>query len=701
MSRVPASPANELEELRLLLLRREQQQIRELRARLDDKEARARELASVLPQSVRMSREEGDDLARALQPAVEGTIKESVEKHPQFFVEVLSPILGPVIRRAIAESLRGLVQSLNQTLEHTFSWHGLKWRYEALRTGRPFAEVVLLRSLIYRVEQVFLVHRETSLPVLHAAVDPALAQDSGLVTGMLSAIQDFVRDSFEAHADDTLEEFRMGELQVWIVPGRHAYLAAVIRGNPSRDLRTLLQDTIDSVHIQKGSALARFDGDSTPFESLQPEIEACLRTMYEPRAAKAARPIRAWLAIGATAGLLVFGGVLAWRSEARWRDFVRQLQAEPGLAVTSAEHHWLRRSKITGLRDPLAIDPAAIATRTGVSAGRVDFNWKGYLALDAVSILRRFEQRFGKPDDGRIVLDRGRLELSGSMPYEWLERVRREAAQVPGVYGLVEKEVTVRYDPAQVLQRFRSAYPLPAGVTATVVDGTLNLTGQAPYEWIAPIRTDATKLPGVLAISEAGLKVAFDPKLVLDRFTNTFTLPDTVTAVLREGGVLTLAGEASHRWLTRVTEGAATIPGVTSLDAQQVVDLDQRTYQQSKSVIESAFVYFLLNKDNFATEGFAALSRLPDEIRRCETAAKRIGLTIQLEIRGSADGVGPEAKNLDLSQRRAAAVRDFLVSCGLDAGMLQTVGLGAGSGADRLAPEQADRRVAFRVLTQP
>jgi outer membrane protein OmpA-like peptidoglycan-associated protein len=331
----------------------------------------------------------------------------------------------------------------------------------------------------------------------------------------------------------------------------------------------------------------------------------------------------------------------------------------------------------------------------------VDFAWKGYLALDAVSILRRFEQRFGTPGDGRIVLDRGRLELSGAMPYEWLDRVRREAVQVPGVTGLAENDVAVRYDPTLVLQRFQSTYPLPAGAVATVTDGTLNLTGQVPYEWIAPIRKEATKLPGVLAVSEAGLKVAFDPKLVLDRFTNTFTLPDTVTAVLREGGILALSGEASHRWLTRVTEGAKTIPGVTSLDAKQVVDVDRQTYQQSKSVIESAFVYFLPNKDNFATEGFAALSRLPDEIRRCETAAKRIGLTIQLEIRGSADGVGLEAKNLDLSQRRAAAVRDFLISCGLDAGMLQTVGLGAGSSVDRTTPEQADRRVAFRVLTYP
>ena len=42
-------------------------------------------------------------------------------------------------------------------------------------------------------------------------------------------------------------------------------------------------------------------------------------------------------------------------------------------------------------------------------------------------------------------------------------------------------------------------------------------------------------------------------------------------------------------------------------------------------MIESAFVYFLVNKDNFATEGFAALARLPDEIRRCLAAASRLG----------------------------------------------------------------------------
>src|SRR5437899_3365427 len=184
------------------------------------------------------------------------SMRQPIEKKPDTFVGALHPIIGPMVRRSIAESLRRLMQSLNQTLEHTFSWRGLKWRFEALRTGKSFAEVVMLRSLVYRVEQLFLIHRKTSLSLLHVALDPAIAKDSDMVAGMLSAIQDFVRDSFATGDDSALEEFRVGELQVWITPGQYAYLAAVIRGHPPRELRSVLEDRIDSIHVLKGSSLA-------------------------------------------------------------------------------------------------------------------------------------------------------------------------------------------------------------------------------------------------------------------------------------------------------------------------------------------------------------------------------------------------------------------------------------------------------------
>ncbi len=184
---------------------------------------------------------------------------------------------------------------------------------------------------------------------------------------------------------------------------------------------------------------------------------------------------------------------------------------------------------------------------------------------------------------------------------------------------------------------------------------------------------------------------------MLQRFVGHFNLPDSVNASV-DRGVLLLSGGAPHTWLTRVRRGAQTVPGIEKIDESKLIDLDQQDYQRSKSVIESAFVYFLVNKDNFATEGFAALSRLPDEIRRCFAATSRLGLEVQSEGRGSADSVGNEQENFELSQRRADAVRDFLVKCGFEPSLFKSLGMGAPGARDKSAPEQAERRVALKVV---
>jgi outer membrane protein OmpA-like peptidoglycan-associated protein len=249
------------------------------------------------------------------------------------------------------------------------------------------------------------------------------------------------------------------------------------------------------------------------------------------------------------------------------------------------------------------------------------------------------------------------------------------------------------------LGRFRRAFPLPAGATAQVENETLELAGAAPYEWLAPVREGATKLPGIEKISETHLQVIYDSKFVLQRFIGRFNLPDTVNATI-DKNILVLAGEAPHAWLMRVRRDATSVPGIGAINEHNLVDLDQRAFQQSKSVIESAFVYFLVNKDNFATEGFAALSRLPDEIRRCLSAASRLDLEIQIEVRGYADAVGSEAKNNELSQRRADAVKDFLVKCGFEPALFRVMGLGAPPppAKGEAKPEQSDRRVALKVV---
>jgi outer membrane protein OmpA-like peptidoglycan-associated protein len=636
MRRTARDPVEEFEELRRLLLSREREQLRDLHDRIADKERRSHDVAGVLPEAVKMSRERGEELEHALRPAVEGSIKESIDQRPQVFVDALHPIIGPIVRRSIAESLRRLLQSLNQTLEHTFSWRGLKWRFEALRTGKSFAEVVMLRSLVYRVEQLFLIHRETSLSLLHVAADSALTKDSDMVAGMLSAIQDFARDSFAAGEDSALEEFRVGELQVWIASGRYAYLAAVIRGNPSRELRSTLEETIESIHVLKGSPLAFFQGDAAVFESVRPELESCLRAQYDTEK-DGGRPTRAWVVLAAAMVLAIFGVVLAAQSKAKWTDFLGRLKAQPGVIVTEARHGWFSPSHVSGLRDASSADPAALAREAKLDPDRIRFHWREFLALDPASVQRRFEQRFQVPKETRIAINNGVLELAGSVPYEWLEQIRREATLIPGVTSIVERDATIIYD----------------------------------------------------------------PDLARKRFAEQLRLPDSVTVVAADGA-LTLSGEASHRWLTRVRAEATKVPGITSVDDRAVIDLDQRSFDQSKSIIESAFVYFLTNKDDIATEGFAALSRLPDEIRRCESAGRQTGMDVAFEIHGYADAVGTEAKNADLRLRRANKVRDFLVSCGFEPARFRPMGIDQPfkpAPGDKALPEQSDRRVAFKVVT--
>ena len=91
----------------------------------------------------------------------------------------------------------------------------MQWRWEALRTGRPYAEIVVLRSLLYRVEQVFLIHRESGLLLQHVAARVRRrrleTKDPEMVSGMLTAIQDFVHDSVSGTEGENLETIRMGD----------------------------------------------------------------------------------------------------------------------------------------------------------------------------------------------------------------------------------------------------------------------------------------------------------------------------------------------------------------------------------------------------------------------------------------------------------------------------------------------------------
>ena len=106
--------------------------------------------------------------------------------------------------------------------------------------------------------------------------NPVITRDRELVSGMLTAIEDFARDSFQLDDGANLSSFTFGELQLLVKASTHALLAAAVRGTPTQAVHDLLDDTLVTIHERYLRHLERFDGDSTSLQQIRPVLRECL-----------------------------------------------------------------------------------------------------------------------------------------------------------------------------------------------------------------------------------------------------------------------------------------------------------------------------------------------------------------------------------------------------------------------------------------
>jgi len=441
--RLPLDPDEEIspgggsfEQLRHLILAPEQQDLARLRERVEDPGLRTGDVSAVLPEAIQMRRQEGgeDALGQALLPTVESALRESVRKDPGTLADALFPVMGPAIRRSILQTLRSFFDSFNEAMEHSLSLRGLQWRLEAIRTGRSFSEIILLHSLVFRVEQVFLIHKKTGLPLAHAVAPAVAMQDASLVSGMLSAIQDFVRDSFTSAQGQILEKINVSEMEVWVEDGPYAILAAVIRGIPPPNYRAHMAEALENIHRNFAEKMERFQGETGPFAGANDVLSRCLEFQYKEQQSSARRP---YLIVVAIVAAVLLGGWISYRGwqNRRWGQFVETLRERPGIVVTEfARHHG--RYVIRGLRDPLAADPQALLQNAGLDARQAEMRWAGYYALDDGIVGQRAATLLQPPPGVKLSVADGVLRPEGEAPTNWASALRNRALLLPGIRAL-------------------------------------------------------------------------------------------------------------------------------------------------------------------------------------------------------------------------------------------------------------------------
>ena len=363
-----------------------------------------------------------------------------------------------------------------------------------------------MHSLLFSVEQVFLIHRETGLVLSHVVAPRVATQDPSLVSGMLSAIQQFVKDSFESQrGDNTLDFLEVGELEVWIEQGPGAVLAAVIRGHAPETYRVAMKEALENIQRHYSSALAHFEGDAAPFRPVEEDLTHLLETQFKNDSEKDRRRPRAALIAGTVILALIaipvgYSIYLLWE----WSRFLKVLRQEPGIVVMSYARDG-GRYHVQGFRDPLAANPENLLSSAGIDPKTANLELKPFYSFDDPIVLRRANAFLHPPSGVTLSEKDGQLRAEGIATPAFISRFEERAPWIPGVTAVDDSHL--QNSEQLELNRLRSSLEstvllFPVG-RAELEPGQENNIA-ATQNNIRALLVEAGRLNGKLAIDVIG-----------------------------------------------------------------------------------------------------------------------------------------------------------------------------------------------------
>lgn len=265
-------------------------------------------LSDMMSQTIRESR---DEMAEALGPVMGEAIRVQIRDSRSVMIEALYPIIGETVQRAIGEFAREFQRNIDARLKATFGPSGALRSVMARLRGVSPGELALRDAIPFDVQEVFLIQRESGLLMAHSRDGDGDATDSDLISGMLTAIRDFARDSFGRKDDDEqLPELPVSaDRRIYVQTGRAAYLAIVATGVEPEGFRARLREFVSELHVQHEKSLRHYNGDPATLPKLQPSLAQLAGEFARQPATRKpmGRNMRLALAGGGVIGILLVG----------------------------------------------------------------------------------------------------------------------------------------------------------------------------------------------------------------------------------------------------------------------------------------------------------------------------------------------------------------------------------------------------------
>ena len=664
---------DEFSQLKRLILGHEQESLERLQERVERPATRAQDVAEVLAESFELNADKTTELAEAMRAPVQRCISDAVRDDPDDFADALFPVIGPAIRKAVRDSISALSEKINQVLERSFSTQGLKWRVESLRTGVPVAELILRDSFIYRVDQAFVIQRDSGLLIAHVERDGITIQDSDAVSAMLTAIQEFVRDSFSSSDDGTdLDTIRLGGEVVWLFHGPHAITAAIIHGQPPREMRHSFEQVTENIHRLHGEELERFDGTKAPDQHVVTGVSALLQPLLESESLKRAKAEDSdskrglYVLLGAALILLLMWFAYSVWERGKLDELLAKFDSAAGIELISVSND--KPYTIRAFRDPLAPSLKELLADTRLADSELEIEFVPFQSLAPEIVIKRLRGLFDVPDDIGFELQDTKLLVTGTVASDLRTRLTGFPLSILGIQQVDFVNAGANED--EIIGQLRRELSAPTALRFTLDKAVAYLSGEAPYPWIESLNDKQITTPGVESLDLSALKP--EANSLIDHLRAASAAPELVDLSL-DGEIVRAAGNGGERLRQKLTALVDDIPYLTQVDFSRFVATEREEVRALADLINEQKFYFIRN-DQLSDESSQLARRLADDIQRLASLEKLLNeVKLEFEIRAFADSAGTPEQHEAVRELRADAIFDYLISNDVDAANIKII----------------------------
>ena len=176
--------------------------------------------------------------------------------------------------------------------------------------------------------------------------------------------------------------------------------------------------------------LNAFQGETEPFAASNPYLELCLKSRYEVPIKKNYPYI--WTLLGTIVLACSTWSFLGIRDQLRWNTFLEKLNSQPGIVVVRVGKQDGKHF-ISGMRDPLAVDPNTLIAQTNLNPKTIISQWKPYISLETQLASKRAKELLQPPKTVTFTDENGILSVSGLAPRRWILSARNLWRFLPGI----------------------------------------------------------------------------------------------------------------------------------------------------------------------------------------------------------------------------------------------------------------------------